>query len=152
MLPAQRSQQLLTFSSCHSKNSFTSRCSLSRIFLGHFKNKDINILISTDVAARGIDVNEISAVLNYDIPRDKEFYTHRIGRTGRNQKEGIAYTLVIGDEQEDLNELMSYTRQKIDLMRHKNDSYNDLIITKKGKKPFRPNNKNKKTNKQKNGK
>lgn len=63
-----------------------------------FKNKDFNILIATDVAARGIDVSDLTHVINYSIPEDHESYIHRIGRTGRAGKEGMAITLVTPSE------------------------------------------------------
>ena len=58
-----------------------------------FKNDQIDILVATDVAARGLDISGVSHVYNFDIPQDTESYTHRIGRTGRAGKEGIAVTL-----------------------------------------------------------
>lgn len=61
-----------------------------------FKGGKIKILVATDVAARGIDVNDIDYVINYDIPQDTEYYVHRIGRTGRAGREGIAITLCGG--------------------------------------------------------
>ena len=64
--------------------------------LNAFKSGRINILIATDVAARGIDIDGIDAVFNYDIPQDNEYYIHRIGRTGRAGKTGCAYTLAGG--------------------------------------------------------
>ena len=66
--------------------------------MNSFKNKKTEILVATDVAGRGIDVNDIKAVINFDLPRDDEDYTHRIGRTGRAGKEGIAFNLVTGKE------------------------------------------------------
>jgi len=65
-----------------------------------FKNHKINILIATDVAARGLDINNISHVFNYDIPKYPENYVHRIGRTSRMNKLGVAITLVVKDEYE----------------------------------------------------
>ncbi|MDL2260696.1 DEAD/DEAH box helicase [Methanimicrococcus sp. OttesenSCG-928-J09] len=62
--------------------------------MDRFKKQKLNILVATDVAARGIDVNELTHVVNYDIPQDPESYTHRIGRTGRAGKTGIAITLL----------------------------------------------------------
>jgi len=61
--------------------------------LVQFSNKSCRVLIATDVAARGLDIKELSAVINYDIPHTQETYTHRIGRTGRAGKEGLAFTL-----------------------------------------------------------
>ncbi len=65
-----------------------------------FKNHKINILIATDVAARGLDINNISHVFNYDIPKYPENYVHRIGRTSRMNKLGVAITLCVKDEYE----------------------------------------------------
>jgi len=67
--------------------------------MNSFKKGNSSVLIATDVAARGIDVNGIDIVFNYDIPQDIEYYTHRIGRTGRAGKFGKAYTLVTGRKQ-----------------------------------------------------
>lgn len=61
-----------------------------------FKNKDFNILVATDVAARGIDVSDLTHVINYSLPNDHESYVHRIGRTGRAGKEGIAISFIGG--------------------------------------------------------
>lgn len=63
-----------------------------------FRNGRTDILIATDVAARGIDVDDVEAVFNYDVPEDIEYYVHRIGRTGRAGKKGRSFTLVVGRE------------------------------------------------------
>ena len=63
-----------------------------------FRKGFVEILIATDVAARGIDVNDVEAVFNYDVPQDIEYYVHRIGRTGRAGKSGRSFTLVVGKE------------------------------------------------------
>lgn len=63
-----------------------------------FRSGRAGILIATDVAARGIDVNDVEAVYNYDVPEDIEYYVHRIGRTGRAGKTGRSFTLVVGRE------------------------------------------------------
>jgi ATP-dependent RNA helicase DeaD len=65
-----------------------------------FRNKQINILVATDVAARGLDIDDISHVINYDVPKYPEVYIHRIGRTSRMNKRGVAITLVLKDEYE----------------------------------------------------
>jgi ATP-dependent RNA helicase DeaD len=70
-----------------------------------FKHGSIEILIATDVAARGIDVNDLEAVINYDLPRFDQDYVHRIGRTGRAGKEGLALTFVVGKEIEHINRI-----------------------------------------------
>lgn len=63
-----------------------------------FRNGTVEILVATDVAGRGIDVNNVEAVFNYDLPRDDEDYIHRIGRTGRAGKTGIAFTFIVGKQ------------------------------------------------------
>lgn len=67
--------------------------------LDAFKSGRINILIATDVAARGIDVDDVDIVFNYDLPQDNEYYIHRIGRTGRAGKSGTAFTIISGRRQ-----------------------------------------------------
>lgn len=79
-----------------------------------FKSKSTEILVATDVAARGIDVNDVEAVFNYDLPQDNEYYIHRIGRTGRAGKEGAAYTIISGRRQLfDLRAIEKFTRAVI---------------------------------------
>ena len=63
-----------------------------------FKSGEIDILVATDIVARGIDIDDIQMVINYDVPRDVEDYVHRIGRTARAQRDGVAITLVSDDE------------------------------------------------------
>ena len=74
-----------------------------------FKEYKFNILVSTDVASRGIHIDDISLVINYQVPRDKENYVHRIGRTGRQNKFGKAITLVSESEEKYLSEIENYT-------------------------------------------
>ena len=78
-----------------------------------FKNKDFNILVATDVAARGIDVSDLSHVINYSIPDDNESYIHRIGRTGRAGKEGIAILFVSPSELYRVKRLEKVTKSKL---------------------------------------
>lgn len=70
--------------------------------LEHFKAKDISFLVASDVAARGIDVDDLPFVINFDVPKNPEEYVHRIGRTGRAGKTGIAFTLVSDTEKKKL--------------------------------------------------
>ncbi|PHR74528.1 MAG: RNA helicase [Lutibacter sp.] len=72
--------------------------SLRQEALKQFKNNEVNILIATDVAARGIDINDLDAVINFDLPNVPETYVHRIGRTGRAGKIGTAYSFCSADE------------------------------------------------------
>lgn len=82
--------------------------------MDRFKHGKTSILIATDVAARGIDVDDIDAVFNYDLPQDNEYYIHRIGRTGRAGKTGTAYTLINGRKQlYELKDLMKFTKAEI---------------------------------------
>ena len=81
--------------------------------LRKFKETNLDFLVATDVAARGIDVEDISHVINYDLPQDIESYVHRIGRTGRANKEGIAYSLVTPREYMMLKQIEKYTKSKI---------------------------------------
>ncbi|MFQ8679844.1 DEAD/DEAH box helicase [Enterocloster sp.] len=78
-----------------------------------FRNGRTDILIATDVAARGIDVGHVEAVFNYDIPQDDEYYVHRIGRTGRAGREGKAFSLVVGREVYKLRDIQRYCKTKI---------------------------------------
>lgn len=82
--------------------------------MNSFKNKSTEILVATDVAARGIDVSGVDAVFNYDLPQDNEYYIHRIGRTGRAGRTGTAYTLISGRRQfYELREIERYTKATI---------------------------------------
>ena len=78
-----------------------------------FRNGRTDILVATDVAARGIDVDDVEAVFNYDVPQDDEYYVHRIGRTGRAGREGRAFTLVVGKEIYKLKDIQRYCKTKI---------------------------------------
>lgn len=85
-----------------------------RIFvIKDFKNNKFNILISTDVAARGIHIDDISLVINYDVPRDKENYIHRIGRTGRKDSYGKAITIFTDKDDKYINEIEEYLGYEI---------------------------------------
>ena len=78
--------------------------------MGDFKAGDIAVLVATDVAARGIDVSEVDAVFNYDVPESNEYYTHRIGRTGRAKHTGEAYMLYTKEEHKRVRDILRYTR------------------------------------------
>lgn len=78
-----------------------------------FRNGRTEVLVATDVAARGIDVDDVEAVFNYDIPQDDEYYVHRIGRTGRAGREGKAFSLVVGKEVYKLRDIQRYCKTKI---------------------------------------
>ena len=78
-----------------------------------FRNGTIELLVATDVAARGIDVDDVDIVFNYDVPQDEEYYVHRIGRTGRAGRSGKAFTFCVGKEIYKLRDIMRYTKTKI---------------------------------------
>ncbi|MGH7870938.1 MAG: DEAD/DEAH box helicase [Candidatus Binatia bacterium] len=80
--------------------------------LNRFRNNQIQILVATDVAARGLDIDDISHVFNYDLPSEVEVYVHRIGRTGRASKTGIAVSLITPAEHAHLRRIEAFTRQK----------------------------------------
>lgn len=81
--------------------------------MSKFRKREIEILVATDVAARGIDVGDIEAVFNYDIPMDDEHYLHRIGRTARAGKAGRAFNFVTGREVYRIKQIQQFTKTKI---------------------------------------
>ncbi|MEG1585137.1 MAG: DbpA RNA binding domain-containing protein, partial [Anaerovorax sp.] len=81
--------------------------------MNKFRKGLVEILVATDVAARGIDVNNVEAVFNYDIPTDEEYYVHRIGRTGRAGKKGISYSFIFGRDIYKLKDIQRYTKSEI---------------------------------------
>ncbi|MFZ1462043.1 MAG: DEAD/DEAH box helicase [Ignavibacteria bacterium] len=81
--------------------------------MSKFRNGTLEILVATDVAARGIDVEEIDAVFNYDMPQDEEYYVHRIGRTARAGRAGQAFTFAVGKDFNKIKEIERYTKTKI---------------------------------------
>ncbi|WP_460292631.1 DEAD/DEAH box helicase [Clostridium tertium] len=80
----------------------------------NFKNKEFKVLVATDVAARGIHINHITNVFNYEVPMEKESYVHRIGRSGRGDKKGLAISLVSKGERRFLNEIEEYINYSIE--------------------------------------
>ena len=81
--------------------------------LNKFNSGLIEILIATDVAARGLDIKEVDIVINFDIPSKEDYYVHRIGRTGRAGKEGASFTLVSAKEIKKLESIEKYTKKPI---------------------------------------
>ena len=102
-----------------------------------FKNGKIRFLLSTDLLARGIDIQQLNLVINFDIPRSKETYIHRIGRSGRYGRKGVAINLVNHREISSINEIEEYYKIKINDLKIINPFYKLLIHRhSSGKKPL----------------
>jgi len=86
--------------------------------LNQFKSRKLSMLVATDVASRGIDVQDLSHVINYDIPEQTETYTHRIGRTARAGQDGTAYSFCSPDERSYLTDIQKYTGKRIPVGEH----------------------------------
>lgn len=84
------------------------------IVMDKFRSGTIDILVATDVAARGIDIDDVECVVNYELPQDEEYYVHRIGRTGRAGREGIAFSFVFGREMRRMKDIERYTKSKLE--------------------------------------
>ncbi len=98
--------------------------------LDSFKAGKITALIATDIVARGIDIDNVSHVINYELPVDIESYVHRIGRTARAGNEGIAYSFCCAEERNFLREIESLIKQKIPIVKH--DKHSDIAQNAKG--------------------
>ena len=85
--------------------------------MGRFRDGSLDVLVATDVAARGLDIDHVSHVVNFDVPSDPDAYVHRIGRTGRAGREGVAITLVEPREHRLLRNIESATRSKLQIAR-----------------------------------
>ncbi len=96
--------------------------------LKKFKDGKLRVLVATDVAARGLDIDDVDAVFNYDVPDEQEYYIHRIGRTGRAKKHGVAYTLVASvTEAVKMRDTQRNTRSDIQLLKYDKDGCLTLI-------------------------
>ena len=91
-----------------------------------FKTGKVKLLIATDVSARGIDIPNVDFVVNYDLPDYTENYVHRVGRTGRGDQRGIAYTFCSAGEKDLLDEIQSFLGKKINVMELKGDVYTEV--------------------------
>ena len=100
--------------------------------LKRFKEGDINIMIATDVSARGIDIPDVNYVINYDLPDKAENYVHRVGRTGRGVKKGIALSFCSEEEKERLQEIQQFLDKEIEVIKvGKKDYARTIDIAKK---------------------
>ncbi len=86
--------------------------SLRNKVMQKFRDNKLEMLICTDVAARGIDVEDVEAVFNYDIPDENEYYLHRIGRTGRAKRQGAAYTFMTEQDKYRMRDILKYTKSE----------------------------------------
>ena len=94
--------------------------------MAKFRRGELRVFVATDVAARGIDVDDVDAVINYDVPDENEYYVHRIGRTGRARRRGVAFTLVADyPDMVRLDDIAKHTRNEITQMKF--DSEGHLI-------------------------
>jgi ATP-dependent RNA helicase DeaD len=89
------------------------RQSIREKVMSLFRSGTLRILVATDVAARGIDIDDVDAVFNYDMPAENEYYIHRIGRTGRAKKHGVAYSFVSYYDAARLKDIIRYTNSDI---------------------------------------
>ena len=96
--------------------------------LEKFKQGKLKVLVATDVAARGLDIDDVDVVFNYDVPEEQEYYVHRIGRTGRAKRHGVAYTLVATvTESVKMRDIARDTRSEIQLLKYDKDGCLTLI-------------------------
>ena len=98
-----------------------------------FREGQIAMLVATDVAARGIDVSDVDAVVNYDVPSENEHYTHRIGRTGRAKREGSSYLFYTKEEQRRVEDLLRLTGNTEDCLDVKFDFNHEHIVVQEKK-------------------
>lgn len=109
-----------------------------RIFvIKDFKEGKYNVLVSTDVASRGIHIDDVSLVINYDVPKDKENYVHRIGRTGRQDKYGQAITIITEKDESVINDIQEYIGYNIENLKDLKEGSIEL-----GKRKFEEKSKN----------
>jgi len=92
-----------------------------------FRSGNVNLLIGTDVTARGIDIPDISIVINYDLPDESENYVHRVGRTGRGKRKGHAYSFCAPEEKEALKNIQEFIEKDIKVLNLDDGEYHDTL-------------------------
>jgi ATP-dependent RNA helicase RhlE len=97
------------------------------LVMKRFKSGDFRILIATDVSARGIDIPNVDFVVNYDLPEKPENYVHRVGRTGRADKKGIAVSFCSNDEKPLLEEIEEYIGKPVEVMEINKQDYSETL-------------------------
>ena len=95
--------------------------------LGRFRRGELRVLVATDVAARGLDIDDVDVVFNYDVPDENEYYVHRIGRTGRAKRHGVAYTLVSTiTEAMRMDDIQKITKNQVHRLKYEKGTLLDL--------------------------
>jgi len=102
-----------------------------------FRDGTYNIIVATDIAARGLDISGVTHVINYRVPENPEDYVHRIGRTGRAQKEGDAFTILTADELESARSVEHFIGQKIERKKLEGFAYNYTALLENNPQPLR---------------
>jgi len=102
-----------------------------------FRDGTFNIIVATDIAARGLDISGVTHVINYRVPENPEDYVHRIGRTGRAQKEGDAFTILTADELESARSVEHFIGQKIERKKLEGFAYNYTALLESNPQPLR---------------
>jgi len=102
-----------------------------------FRDGTYNIIVATDIAARGLDISGVTHVINYRVPENPEDYVHRIGRTGRAQKEGDAFTILTADELENARSVEHFIGQKIERRKLDGFAYNYTALLEDNPQPLR---------------
>lgn len=97
-------------------SSLMSQSQRNQVIANFKADNNKNVLVATDVAARGLDINDVDLVINYELPQDCESYVHRIGRTGRAGKDGKAFSFVSEKDVESLSRIEDFTKKKIDVL------------------------------------
>ena len=95
-----------------------------------FSNRSLSVLTATDVAARGIDIKDLEAVINYDLPMDPEDYVHRVGRTGRAGSKGLAFSLFVKQEESKVYDIQELVKKDFKIQRLENvDNFEKYIAS-----------------------
>ena len=98
-----------------------------------FRNGRFELLVATDIAARGLDIADVSHVINYDVPQHPEDYIHRIGRTGRAEATGDAFTLMVAEDAQHVHAIERFIGKKVERIKLENFNYKYTALFEEGK-------------------